>query len=71
MTTVFTPDVPTAELGKAFLKRFTLAELHGVQDFQTGRTEIMFKNLKAVEKMLSDSTIAVGEHKLRFNYRGS
>lgn len=31
----------------------------------------MFKNMKAVEKMLSDPTIAVGEHKIRFTYRGS
>lgn len=63
--------VTTAELGKALVKRFTLAELHGVQDFQAGRTEIMFKTMKAVEKMLADPTIVVGEHKCRFSYRGS
>lgn len=63
--------VSTAEIGKALLKRFTLAELHGVQDFQGGRTEILFKTRAAVDKMLSDPNISVGEHKLRFSYRGS
>lgn len=63
--------VSTAEVGKALLKRFTLADVHGVQDFQSGQTEILFKHMKAVEKTLSESTLRIGEHTVRFSYRGS
>lgn len=63
--------VSTAEVGKALLKRFTLHDVHGVQDFQSGRTEVLFKHMKAVERMLSEPTLRVGEHSIRFSYRGS
>ncbi|KAH9361959.1 hypothetical protein HPB48_003632 [Haemaphysalis longicornis] len=63
--------VSTAEVGKALLQLFSLAEIHGVQDFLGGRTEILFKTPAAVEKMLADPSLTVGEHKLRFSYRGS
>ncbi|KAH9378323.1 hypothetical protein HPB48_018876 [Haemaphysalis longicornis] len=61
----------TAEVGRALLQRFTLAELHGVQDFLGGRTEILFKTRAAVQKMLVDPSLTVGEHKVCFSYRGS
>lgn len=57
--------VSTAEVGKALLKRFTLADVHGVQDFQSGQTEILFKHMKAVEKTLSESTLRIGEHTVK------
>lgn len=63
--------VSTADVGKALLKRFTLADVHGVQDFQAGRTEILFKHMRAVEGMLADPTLRVGDHSIRFSYRGS
>ncbi|KAH9372484.1 hypothetical protein HPB48_022414 [Haemaphysalis longicornis] len=57
--------VSTTEVGKALLQRFTLMELHGVQDFLGRRTEILFKTQAAVEKMLANPRLTVGEHKLQ------
>lgn len=32
---------------------------------------MVFKNMKAVEKMLSDPALRIGEHSVRFSYHGS
>lgn len=63
-------EVSTAEVGRALLQRFTLAKLHGVEEFLGGQTEILFKTKAEVEEMLSDPGITVGEHNICFSYRG-
>lgn len=65
--TIVPRGVSTADIGKALLKCFALADVHGVQDFQSGRMEVLFKHMKAVEKMLAKPTLRIGEHSVRFS----
>ncbi|KAL3206656.1 hypothetical protein MRX96_052811 [Rhipicephalus microplus] len=62
--------VGSADICRELVKRFTLSELKCVQDYGLGKFEVTFANDEASRRFSDDPVLAIGDARIRFQYRG-